>query len=337
MVGKMWKGLMRRGFTLIELLVVIAIIAILIGLLLPAVQKVREAAARMKCQNNLKQMGLALHSYHDNNNRFPAGCAGTPAPGGGWGFSWMVFILPYVEQDNLYKQLLLTDAAAGWTSATNRGVIGNKQLPMYRCPSTPLPLNTGDGYQNAGGVNPMKPTYVAIAGAAGGVAYGGFTESRYSNGGGGNVSGGGILTVNSAVQMTGISDGTSNTMLVSEQGNFLNLAGGAKTFWNAAEPHGWQMGAGNLNNAQSYGDDNRAFNTTTIRYTINNQGPFSDDTRNTGVGYNMGSNSPLNSTHTGGVNALMGDGSVRSMNNTTDINVLAYLATRDDGQVIPNF
>jgi len=183
----------------------------------------------------------------------------------------------------------------------------------------------------------MKPTYVAIAGAAGGVAYGGFTETRYSTGGGGNVSGGGILTVNSAVQMTSIVDGTSNTMLVSEQGNFLNLASGAKTFWNAAEPHGWQMGAGNLNNAQNYGGDNRAFNTTTIRYSINNQGPFNDDPTNTGVGYNMGSNSPLNSTHSGGVNALMGDGSVRSLSTTTDINVLAFLATRDDGQVIPSF
>src|SRR5262245_44888903 len=126
----------RRGFTLIELLVVIAIIAVLIGLLLPAVQKVREAASRTKCVNNLKQIGIGLHAYHDNYNGFPV-------EGTGQGISWPTRILPYIEQDNLYNliwpafQIALQanpQSTGLYVTAAQQVTDANGVVPVFLCP-----------------------------------------------------------------------------------------------------------------------------------------------------------------------------------------------------------
>src|SRR5262245_58007017 len=133
----------RRGFTLIELLVVIAIIAVLIGLLLPAVQKVREAANRIKCEHNLKQLGIALHNYHGVYKKFPSASL-TEAL---WGPSALVFLLPYIEQDNTFKLVDVTKASGasddgGGVSSSD--IAGRQRISILMCPSE---IQPGDGYE----------------------------------------------------------------------------------------------------------------------------------------------------------------------------------------------
>lgn len=225
------------------------------------------------------------------------------------------------------------------------------------CLVLPSPLNTfaedpmhGPPDFNGGHAhNVMVATYAGIAGADVSAlptetrVNGGANINQATGGNGGNVSAGGILFPNSKINISNIQDGTSNTLLVSEQSNFITTANGSQPSWNASSRNGWLIGAANIGVPPNYlpGGNNRAFNITTMRYPINltsnNWGNAPGDCFDTGVCEDLGGNIPLNSTHGGGVNVLRADGSIAFVSQSTPLDTLGKLATRDDGLVIPDY
>jgi prepilin-type N-terminal cleavage/methylation domain-containing protein/prepilin-type processing-associated H-X9-DG protein len=282
----------RNAFTLIELLVVIAIIAILIALLVPAVQKVREAAARLQCQNNLKQIGLALHSYHDRTKRLPPGYASNVNGAGqdtGPGWGWAAHILPDLEQAPLHRQITFTlDIGNAANAAPRRQV-----LAIFRCPSDSGP-----------------DTFVA-SGTSVDIAFGNYIgmfgrPEITNNGGAGN----GIFYRNSPTRLTDITDGTSNTLAVGERSSDLALS----TWVGAAT--GAQVPPVKVSPLGPEGAPVLVLGHTgdaAEGHTPNNPTNHVDD---------------FYSRHVTGVNFLFADGGVRIINNTINPVVWEALGTR---------
>jgi prepilin-type N-terminal cleavage/methylation domain-containing protein/prepilin-type processing-associated H-X9-DG protein len=340
----------RRAFTLIELLVVIAIIAILIGLILPAVQKVRESAARARCQNNLKQIGLGLHNHHIQYGHFPVRTA-TGKTGNITDLSWMAYILTFCEQDPLARQMVYDPAndAPGWVarlSATreagriNGQLINGVMLPYLICPSSTL--NPGGMLTNQfgpngnifpNGVRMLRPHYVGIAGAESGNGFtntAGREKACCTAGGTTSVfSSGGMFSAFRHRQIAQCTDGTSNTLLVGELSSWGLSTAGTRVAINGNL--GWQCGSlSNRDPEDAGGTMDRVYNLTTIRYAPNSNRSVA----NPGVGPDA-TNNPLLSDHVGGLNVLLADGSVRFMSDSVDMLTLRLLATRDDNQSVP--
>jgi prepilin-type N-terminal cleavage/methylation domain-containing protein/prepilin-type processing-associated H-X9-DG protein len=284
----------RAGFTLIELLVVIAIIAVLIGLLVPAVQKVREAAARIQCSNNLRQLGLALHNHHDAIGGFPAAKVTTPTI-----HTWFPFILPYIEQDNLYKRyrfdLNWNDAA---TNDADPGGVNQTQLKVLTCPSAPSgrladrhrAITDYDAVNQITRPNPFvvsmppsDPTWV------------------------------GVLGLNVRRRIPEITDGTSNTLMVAES------AGRNQT---------WVLGR-----MTASGGTTGAWANPGTAIVVSG---FDTKTKTIpgACAVNCTNNNEINGFHSAGANGLFADGSVRMLRAYLDINIVIPLMTRARGEVI---
>jgi len=333
----------ESGFTLVELLVVIAIIGILIGMLLPAVQAVREAARRSECSNNEKQAALALINYESAHMNFPSGnvpanpnLSVTPLEGT-WGHSFWVFALPFAEQHNLRDRYDLNEQ--GWTGGgggtkPNYLALVGLRIPFLICPSSPLSEFpevglSDDQLQGSTNSDPaaggMKPCYTGISGST---AHATMTTNGRS---GSWLSQGGIFLNDSGIGFGGITDGSSNTILVGEQSNWMINSSGGNIEIRSDGNHGFNMGA-----RRQGPTEGRIFNLTVLRPVgLSQRAPINiqnfDELE--GAAGNIGANRPLLSSHTGGVNVALADGSVHFISDSVDWFTLANLADRDDGNV----
>ncbi len=288
----------RPAFTLIELLVVIAIIAILIGLLLPAVQKVREAASRATCQNNLKQFGLAIHNYESTTGSLPASRMTAPVKR-----SWTPLALAYIEQGNVGNQWnFLLD----WNAGTNL-VLSNVTFKIFKCPSAPdsrlpapAPYNVL-GYGDYGSFNEVKPDFYQANGLV--------PPGDRS----------GILQKGIDSKMTAVTDGLSNTiMLCEDAGRPSNFVKGRPTGAITGDGWGW-----------ADPDCGYSLNGTLPSGLFPTSGPKGGPCI-----INCNNDSEAYSFHSGGINVVLGDGSVRFVRESMAITTFAAMGTARGGEVI---
>ncbi len=324
---------MRRGFTLIELLVVIAIIAVLIALLLPAVQTAREAARRSQCQNNLKQMGLAMHNYHDAHGVFPPGwivpkyqlCSGGDVTDSNHRYvaynpAWGLYLLPFLDQGPLYNLQTFSTTVPCWggspayVSGTGTGLIRapnstnqlNKNLPVYMCP-TDTQFNKGPGEGGYG-----RSSYAGSRGTTNFVSQSSTT-----------LPGPGMFYCNSRLGVRNITDGSSNTIMIGEISDLQ---------WSEIDSSAVYQSGGNWPGFRIHKTDDMVVRQTNATRPINRSTPDIDGaypfpTDVDGFG----------SMHAGGAQFLLGDGRVRFISENVDIITYGRLGDREDAQVVGEY
>lgn len=307
----------RHAFTLIELLVVIAIIAILIALLLPAVQQAREAARRTQCRNNLKQLVLALHNYHDQASTFPYG----------WdtrGSTWSVFLLPQIEQANLYNKLVFQESGPGnWGSGGGNQLLASEYISAFRCPSMAVAEHISS---NSGIPNRVPSSY---RGNAGSEASSDDTSTIVIPGTKSleNLQQDGIFYACSSVKFRDITDGTSNTLLIGES------ATDPKFVKDGQGMDHWTFGSPQMDPCRCTGSNNGTEFSETVGTSIAilNARTVAPATHGRLMELAFGS------WHEGGAFFGLCDGSARFISENIDLGLYQGLSSRSGGEIIGEY